>query len=280
MTSLPPCKTSKGRTRTLALATLSALLMTLLGTSLRSAEADPHRLLRDFYPSGKYILYVSGELDTGARICHSQRGAAYLILDSAYGRPFLIQPRTRSVDVVPEDGIIENTNGTVDIDASVELSSLGRFQLQGTDVVMGFPELRARLKPNPPLTGDADAADILKHSPEHGRDPYRISEAQVAQLKNVSSDVLVRVFFGSWCPTCQRYLPRVIKLDQALAESNVKFSYYGLPKPPAAWQEPEYVRAGIQRLPTAVVTVNGRTIGQITGNQWNNPERSLALLLR
>jgi thiol-disulfide isomerase/thioredoxin len=248
--------------------------------NLPAARSQSHQVLREFLPTGKYVVYINGDLDREAEILYSQRAAAILVLESDFGAPFLIQPRTRSVDRLPKEDLLPQEDGSLDLSEDVDLARLGTFQLVAGDVVISFADLKARLKPNPPLLGPHARAEVLRHSPEYARDPFKVDAGLVEKMRGARQDVEVRLFFGSWCPVCQRYMGRVLRIDEALAGSKVSFVYYGLPQPPGAWQEAEFVRNKIERLPTAIVTSGGREIGRLSGFDWDRPEPALAGIVR
>jgi thiol-disulfide isomerase/thioredoxin len=275
MTSAPSSRILRVRYAVAGLVALAAL-----GWNLPAARSQSHQVLREFLPTGKYVIYLNGDLDRDATIYYSQRAAAILVLESGFGSPFLIQPRTRSVDRLTKEALITQDDGSIDLSEDVDLARLGNFQLQGGDVVISFADLKARLKPNPPMLGLHTREEVLKHSPEYGRDGFKIDEAWVEKLRASDKEVEVRVFFGSWCPVCQRYIGRILMLDKALEGTKVSFAYYGLPLPPQAWQEAEFVRNKIERLPTALVTSGGKEIGRLSGFDWDRPEPSLGALLR
>jgi thiol-disulfide isomerase/thioredoxin len=136
--------------------------------------------------------------------------------------------------------------------------------------------------PKPPLVGLRGAAEVLDHSPEYGTKAatYTPTSSTLASLRGQGEDVQVKVFFGSWCSVCKRYLPYSLKLDQSLEESKVQFQYYGLTNPPEGWTDPEVKKMKVQSLPTAVVFVNGREAGRITGNSWLRPGQALDRIVK
>ena len=245
------------------------------------AEEPVHRTLRGFQPTGKYVVYVDGAQCEPAKI-YATRGSI-LILNCAEGMPILVQPRRRSVSGIDPAKVVERKNGTVDVLASAKITPLGGYRVSGTDVLINVPRLKARLKPKPPLTGLAKVDKLVEHTPEYQRDAnrYRPDPRTMARLAaNQGGKVEVRVFFGSWCPMCTRFLGRLVKVEDGLADTQrYDFSYYGLPNPPAAWRDPEFRNRGVKKLPTAIVYRGGRAAGTITGRDWHRPELRLQSIL-
>lgn len=254
-------------------------LVTLLAVSA-GAQVPSDSVLRDFEPTGDYLLFVGGQEQPKAKVYQSKRAAAFLIRAAAFESPLLLSPRTGGVDAVPILSLDLKANGSVDVLADAELSSLGRFRLDGEEVVWSVGGKEARLKPKPPLTGLRKAPEMVEHSPDYQMkaDAYTPDPAAVAKLKGRTDMVRVRVFFGSWCPFCKTSVPRLLKVEEQLKGSKVQIEYYGLPKPPFD-QEPEAKAAGISGVPTGIVYVGGKEVGRLSGEQWEHPEQSLQKLL-
>jgi hypothetical protein len=71
----------------------------------------------------------------------------------------------------------------------------------------------------------------------------------------------------------------MLRVENAVANPNVKFEYYGIPKPPDGWKDPEVKRLGVKGIPTAIVYVNGVQAGRIEGEAFNNPEVALSRIV-
>ena len=252
------------------------------GTEVYAAPDPTHPELREFFPTGKYVLVLGGKQESGARILHSRKAGAFLILRSSYGRALLIQPKGKIVSAIDEDQVAARPDGGVDVVADAKIEKLGNFSLQGGDVAIRLADLRARLRPQPYLMGVKTAQDLILHTPEYERNgrTYQPSRKDIARLKDLSREMVVRVYFGTWCHTCSRLLPRILKVEKALEGSRVKFEYYGLPKGARAMaKDPLARRYGIKRIPTGVVTFGGRSAGQVNSTQLARPEAALVALI-
>ena len=88
----------------------------------------------------------------------------------------------------------------------------------------------------------------------------------------------VFVYFGSWCPTCNLLLGRVIRVEQELAKgpAKVQFDYYGLPGAPKTWDDPEVTARNVDRIPSAIVYVDGKYARRIVGYELSKPESAIA----
>ena len=263
-----------------------ALLLGFLPGGFGAAQADdkPHATLQDFQLSGQYVLHVDGKLVSAAEIYHSKRGAAYLIVTDAFEQPVLVLQRTRRVEGVEAEALLEPDGGGFDVSADATTCDHGAFRLVGTDVVFKVQESDARLKPRPPLTGTHWSKKIVEHSPEYARaaKTYRPDPAQMKVLADSEMEARVQIFFGTWCSFCNKFLPNTLKVEEELKKSGTRitFEFHGLPPPPAAWVTKEATKMRVKRLPTGLIFVDGRQVGRLEGNDWIKPERSLSRFLK
>ena len=255
------------------LATLALLLLAMPAVT-RAQGVPSDGVLRGFQPSGDYTLVVNGK-PASAEIF--QNGLpAILIMSSSLPSPVLLTPRSSTVETVHIMKVSKKPDGTVDLLADAVLAPLGQFEMAGESPTFTYEGRKVSLNPKPPLTGLRRATDLKTHSPEYvaTAKKYSPSAPALASLKKETRPVTVRVMFGSWCPHCRSHVPYMLRLEDELkaSKSSVKFEYFGLPRPPQAWQHPEVKKLNIKGVPTGIVYMNGREIGRIEGKGWDNPE--------
>jgi hypothetical protein len=270
---------------------LACLGLALLAGGLLSAKSfaeEPpavpvpvHATLREFLPNGKYVLRTETPGTASTVILFSKRAAAYLVRGSPLGDPLLVRTAAGTVETFPETDLLCRDDGSCDVKASVRPKDLGRLRLDGPDIVLQVPGLSGRLVPTPPLLGWQRASQLVAHSPEYARDAkaYKIDPVCIEEIRSRKGEIRVFVYFGSWCPTCVLLLGRVIRLEQELTKDGsgrVQFDYYGLPGAPRTWDEPEAIARNIDRLPSALVYVDGKFLRRIVGYELAKPEASLA----
>jgi thiol-disulfide isomerase/thioredoxin len=241
-------------------------------------------VLRDFQPFDEYTLIVDGKPVPNADLYQNERLPAILVLSSALPAPVLLTPRTASVETVHLMKIAKQADGSVDLLADAVLAPVGRFQTggaQGDVVTFTFEGRQVKLDPKPPIIGLRNGAYLKQQSPGYARNAtaYKPNGAAIASLKKEPQTVTVRVVFGSWCPHCRQHVPYILRVEDELKGSKVKFEYFGLPKPPDAWKHAEVKRLGIKGVPTGVVYMNGREVGRIEGKGWDAPEVLLNKIL-
>ena len=255
-----------------ALAAAAAILASLPA----AAQAPADAILRDFFPTGDFVLEVDGQKAERAEIYRTDRVAAILVVTSKLPEPVLLQPRSGTVETVSLMSLARRPDGAIDVLADAELGSAGRFTLEGEDVRFTVGGKGAVLKPKPFLLGLHEAGELLADKPEYARGAraYRPYEPSVATLRAVERPVRVRIYFGSWCPACGRWVPPLLKVVEQLEGSQVGFEFYGLPENFAG--EPAAEADKVRGVPTGIVYVGGREIGRLDGAAaWKIPEATL-----
>lgn len=245
-----------------------------------AAQPEADAILRDFEPTGDFVLEVEGQDAAGAEIYRTERVAAILVVTSKLPSPALIQPRAKTVETVSVMSLARRPDGTIDVLADAELADEGQFTVEGEDVHFTVGGKRAVLKPRPYLLGLHEAAELRADKPEYerGAHDYRPYEKSVTALRGVDRPVRVRVYFGSWCPACKRWVPPLLKVVEELEGSKIDFEFYGLPHGFAG--EPAAEADGVDGVPTGIVYVGGREVGRLNGAQaWEKPEVTLEDIL-
>lgn len=267
--------------RPLVLVALVALVVSLAASSaVMALQVPSDAVLRNFEPSGDYILEIDSQEYPKAKIYQSKVAAAILIRAGALDSPVLLSPRGGTVETVSIMSLNMQPTGAIDILADAQLIPQGRFKIEGEEIVFSVDGHAARLKTKPPLTGPQDSEGMVSHSPTYRgtADAYTPDPKVLDRLRSQASPVRVKVFFGSWCPFCKQYVPRMIKVDELLQGSKVKVEYYGLPQPPFN-DDPAAKAENVGGVPTGIVYVGDREVGRIQGDQWSYPEKAIRALI-
>ncbi|HEV7516866.1 MAG TPA: thioredoxin family protein, partial [Thermoanaerobaculia bacterium] len=257
------------QTRRLSLAAAAALLLGALGPLPARAQRVPaDAVLKDFKPNGDYTLVVDGKDVPNAEVYFSQRVPAFLILSSRLSSPVLLSVGSQTAETVQLMKVAKQGDGTVDLLADAALAPQGPLVVNGEGTVSFTVDRHpVQLKTRAPLLGLHPASDIKAYYPPiyvTGARNYRPDGQVIAALRRSSAPVTVRVFFGSWCPHCQHSVPQILRVEDELKGSKIKFEYFGLPKTGMA-NVPEAKKFGINGVPTGIVFVNGKEAGRLIG---------------
>lgn len=257
-------------------AALAALLLAILVPAASLAQ----NAVRGFQSTGDYTVVIDGK-PAAAEVYQNSRPPAILLLTSSLSSPVLLTPRAGTVETVNLMKVAKQPNGSLDLLAGAVVAPVGQFQMQGENVTFTYEGKKVSLNPKPPLTGLRKAADLKTHSPEYVRTAkgYNPNGQAIAALKKGTQPVTVRVVFGSWCPHCKQHVPYILRVEDELKGSKIKFEYFGLPRPPEGWNHPEVKRLSVKEVPIGIVYVNGKEVGRITGQGWNAPEVLLSRIV-
>jgi thiol-disulfide isomerase/thioredoxin len=254
-------------------------LMAVLAVLPAAAQRVPaDNVLRDFQRTGDYVLVVNGK-PAPAEIYQSQRAAALLVISSSFPSPVLLSPGMGAAQTVNLMKIDKKPDGSIDLLSDAVLAPQGAIDLQDEEVHFKADGISAALVPTPPLLGLHRVAEVTAHNPEYlpRTAAYQPNPQAVAALKKERRPVVVRIFYGSWCPHCREMVPHAIKLEQLLKGSPIQFQYFGLP--PRFGTDPPAVQNRIKAVPTGIVYINGKEIGRITNTTWTAPENTLVAIL-
>ncbi len=252
-----------------------AFALSLVAGAPAAAQSDS--VFSGFQKISEYILEVDGAQDETAEIYFQQRIPAYLVITDKLTSPAMLMPRTKQVQSVSLLKIKKRGAEIVDLSADAVFATKGTFELNGAEIAFAADDHNFVVKERPPLLGLMRASGLENFASSYSElaDAYQPSKDAIETLKAETREMRVRVYFGSWCPFCGRYVPRIIKVDRELKGTNVKIDYYGLPK--NFDDDKEVVDAmKLTGVPTGVVFIGGREAGRIRSDQWKTPEQALA----
>lgn len=117
----------------------------------------------------------------------------------------------------------------------------------------------------PPIVGTTTVEEIFKHNPiyKRGREEYVPKASAVSALKAVQERTTIEVWFGSWCPHCQRVVPRFMKTIQAAGNPSLDVVYEGVPREFGNYDPA--VKKQVAALPTFIFLRNGKEFARMGG---------------
>lgn len=232
-----------------------------------------------FRPIDEYLLAIDGADRESAQIFGAQHASALLILSSDLPSPLLVDLKNGSVSGLHLMKVAKRADGSVDLLPDPVAQGHGVYAINGDRIQFDVTGRQVVVKPKPVLVGNKGPSELVEYDAGYAvrRDGYESSPALVEQLRQQTSDVRVRVYFGTWCPFCSEMVPRVLKIADLLQGSKIRFEYYGLPR--QITEDAEARAMNIRGVPTGVVYRGGREVGRISGNSWRTPEQALLDIL-
>lgn len=275
MTRRPDALDSFSRPRWARLA-LTVMVILLASAGALLAQADG---IVGFRVIGDYIVSIDGADRKSAQIFGAQHARSLLIMSSDLPAPVLIDLANGSVSGLHLMKVAKRADGSVDLLPNPVAQPHGVYAINGQQIEFDVAGQQVVVKPKPILTGSSSAADLVAHDAGYGvrRDSYQPTADLIAQLRQQTDDVRVRIYFGTWCPFCAEMVPRVLKIADQLEGSKVTFEYYGLPH--QITDDAEARAMNIRGVPTGIVYRGGREAGRISGNAWRTPEQAILDIL-
>lgn len=261
----------------LALA-FALVAVVVLGSPLFAQGMPADSVYQGFQPNGDLMFELDGQAVEGSELFYADRAGAFLVMAPSLSSPILVGTRTGMVEKVHLMKVRKRPDGTIDLLADASLDSIGRFTIEGTEVTFELEGQTAKLKQRPPLLGFQDAAKVRSYKPEYDRRAadYQPDAAALGALAGVSNARVV-VYFGTWCPTCGRLVPNMLRLSEELAGKGPEIRYYGLPNDMSS--DPAAKREEVHGVPTGIVYIGDREVARLGVKELNSPEVALRNLL-
>lgn len=236
---------------------------------------EPDPFFSGFEPEATWVVAIDGKVSEKGQIWTAQKAGNTLVLDlPELPELVVVQPRQQSVEAVGREAWLSQLDGTAALAADQAPRSVGALSVVGEKVSMSYDGRTLELREAPYQLGVKSIQELLASNAHYrfSSSRYRPSDPIVRNLRAISKPVEVKVFFGTWCPACSEVIPKVFAVAQALEGSNMKFSFYGLPKGEGFGTDPEAKKYSIRGVPTAVLLVDGKEVGRVDGGSWRIPE--------
>jgi len=136
------------------------------------------------------------------------------------------------------------------------------------------------IHPAEDLVGRAGREAILKHNPEWEATAaaYQPVPEAIQRLRTLAREVRIEVYFGSWCSDCAAHIPAFFKILDLVDSPLIRVDYTGLPRDRE--KRGPYTRGReISRIPTIIVSIDGREAGRIVETPRKTLEEDLASIL-
>jgi len=143
--------------------------------------------------------------------------------------------------------------------------------------------VKKKRDPGPPgimLLGPIEIPDLYREYPywRRSHEAYIPEEKQIALMRSASKPVRLDIYFNAWDEECSRRVPKLIKTLELAGLNSYFCALYGLDFNMKGLGEidPPYP---VESVPTIVIKVNGKKIGEITKEPQEPIEEALSEFL-
>lgn len=249
-------------------------LLAVAALAIAPAQAE------QFLLAGHHQLRIDDQLAPAARLYSSAPGTIPRLVVVAPGlaQPVLLSAGERTAAAVPVPVPPEGAD-MLEVDPAQAAAQKVPLSVDGTRLRFVFASRRFVIEPREPLLGEVAPDRLLAYMPEYRRNAaaYQPRQGHTRLLETISNPAEIHVFFGIWCPHCERNVPKLLRVLEAVRNPNLKFVFHGLPAGFA--DDPVARQYKVQSVPAVIVRRGTETLGRIEGEAWERPELALSSLL-
>jgi thiol-disulfide isomerase/thioredoxin len=242
----------------------SAITLGVLLAGLSAARAED----RGLRPSYDFVIDINGVVDKGWKIMSPPQNKTRILLVSPLGdQAMLVSISDKSVRPVDRLMVKNNADGTTDVLAGgVSATRIIPLVASGAGASFVSDGRTFTLKVRPPLLGLHTVDDLVSDRPNFGEGikSYQPEATAVSYLKSYDKPTEIEIFFGSWCPVCEAWVPKLVKSLQQAGNSKIQLNLIGLARDFSTDQNLAKAK-GVRGLPTFIVRQNGIEVGRIVG---------------
>ncbi len=262
---------------TLSVVALVVMLAGVLSGGPAVADGDASLVL---LRTGHFQLRLGDQPDPEARIYRSEGIPRLLVEAPSLGAPWLVVAGAKVARRLDPAAVapVEGEPDAVTANPAATTSEVP-ITIEGLALVFESDRGRVVLEPAEPLTGERAADELLAALPEYrrGAAEYEPGRGELRLLAKVEGPVEVDVFFGSWCPHCERIVPRIIKLSRSLDGNAIHFRFHGLPR--KFEDDPLARQYEIGAVPVVLVRRGSEIVARLEGRVLIRPEQALTSVL-
>lgn len=229
----------------------------------------------------QFEIALNGKVDFSARAYQPTASKPYMLLfiDNVK-TPLLLELSTKKVTELSATAVVAGREYTVTSKGIPAGKPVGNYTLKAGATVFQYRGKSVSLRMKDALVGEVPLGVLLAHSPDYTmlRNAYKVKKAPLAFIKAYAKPVKIVVMFATWCPTCKRVVPRLLRILQDAANPNISARYIGIAMGGSEPQK-ELNEFG-HDYPAFIVFKNGKEVGRLVGEPTVTIEEYLVNLLK
>jgi thiol-disulfide isomerase/thioredoxin len=267
-------KTPSTSLRTAALAAFCAAPLLALSTP---AQAD----VLTCRPRYEFCVEVDGKYPQDARFFSTTDSKRHMIDIPSQSVSFLIDMPNRKAVSIPRANVKTEGDGVVKVDTN-GASNAASYALAIEGPMIRFQTNSGKVRvmkalDRPPVIGEVGLDTLLADRMEYREGMKRYTPDAVAMdaIKAWKKPMEIEAYFATWCPHCQMFMPKVLRVLKDANNPNIKTTLVGVPKGFGQEKGP-WEGKGLQGIPVIIVKSEGKEITRLGTHEGAVPEVELA----
>ena len=239
------------------------LWLLVAGVVPAAARPVPPTEVIPLMPAATWKIEIDGSEVRSAEI-YGGESLGLLILGCSMKDPLLVAPADRTVRYIPKGNVLKDEAGNVSLKGSPS-DPICVYQVSGTQIIFQAEGRQVRISPRPPLVGKQTLEAIIQQIPDYENriKSYKPDAEAVSFLSKYGRKTDILIYFRSWCPHCEAWVPRLVKSMQTAGNASLGMRFVALPRNFAL--DPDARSWGVEGVPTIIVLQEGREVGRLNG---------------
>ena len=267
-------KTPSAWLRTVALAAIGAAPLLTVSTP---AQADTLTCR----PRYEFCVEVDGKYPQDARFFSTTDSKRHMIDIPSQSVSYLIDMPNRKAVSIPRSNVRTEGDGGLKVDTN-GASNATSFALAIEGPMIRFDTNSGKVRvmkalDRPPVIGEVGMDALLADRMEYREGMKRYTPDAVAMdaIKAWKKPMEIEAYFATWCPHCQMYMPKVLRVLKDAGNPNIKVTLVGVPKGFGQEKGPWEGKA-LQGIPVIIVKSAGKEVTRLGTHEGAVPEVELA----
>jgi thiol-disulfide isomerase/thioredoxin len=235
-------------------------------------------------PDYDFCIEVDGAFPAEARFYRAETRGKFFIDIPDMKSGYLMDLKAKKMTAVPRDHFTRREDALIYRDGLPADAPVYAFSLDGPIIRFEVDRRKVRILrvlDRPALVGEVPVDKLLADRAEYraAMRAYSPDETSMRTVRSFDRPIRVDIYFGTWCPHCKVYMPKILRVASEANKSAVVFNPIGVPKN-FGTEEGPWTGKKIQTIPAVIVSRDGKEITRLSTHENALPEVELAGILQ
>ncbi len=235
-------------------------------------------------PDYNFCVEVDGDYPNDARFYRLETRGKFFIDVPDMDNSFLMDLKAKKLTAVSHDRITRGEEILTYQDGLPADAPAYAFSIDGPIIRFEADSRKVRILrvlDRPALVGEVAVDELLADRTEYraAMNGYTPDVTAMRAVSSYDKPLKVDIYFGTWCPHCKTYMPKILRIARDAGNSKIVFNPIGVPKN-FGTEEGPWSGKKIQTIPTVIISQNGQEITRLSTHESAMPEVELAGILQ